>query len=170
MTVKNIAASVRARLANHAAQTKRPFQEVLQYYAMERLLYRLSQSPHAKSFVLKGALMLRVWGATAQRPTKDVDLLGQTNNSLEHIAQVFRDVCDVDVEPGGMVYDAQSVSVSLIKEHAEYHGVRLKFIGTLDRARAAMQVDVGFGDRLVPAPETIDFRTILDLPPPNSKC
>ncbi len=167
MKAKNVAASVRARLANHATQTERPFQEVLQYYAMERLLYRLSRSSHASSFVLKGALMLRVWGAAAQRPTKDVDLLGQTSNSVEHIARVFRDVCAVDVEADGMVYDSGSVTGSLIKEDAEYHGVRVKFLATLERARAPMQVDIGFGDRLVPAPETIDFPTILDFPAPR---
>lgn len=76
MSGKNIAASVRARLANYATQAKRPYQEILQYFAMERLLYRLSVSKHERAFVLKGALMLRVWGAAMTRPTKDVDLLG----------------------------------------------------------------------------------------------
>jgi hypothetical protein len=167
VNAKNIAASVRARLANHAKQINRPHQEVLQYYAMERLLYRVSKSPHGSSFVLKGALMLRVWGAAASRPTKDVDLLGQMSNSLEHIAQVFRDVCTVDVEPDGMVFDAGSIAVALIKEDAVYHGVRVKLLGTLERARASMQVDIGFGDRLVPAPDTIAFPTILDFPAPR---
>lgn len=167
MNPKNLAASVRARLANHAKRINRPVQEVLQYYAMERLLYRLSRSPHGASFVLKGALMLRVWGAAASRPTKDVDLLGQMSNSVKHIAEVFRDVCATDVEPDGMVYDAGSVASALIKEDAEYNGVRVKFLGTLERARAPMQVDIGFGDRLVPVPEAIDFPTILDFPAPR---
>lgn len=45
--VTDLAASVRQRLANNAKITGRTFQEVLQYFAMERFLYRLSKSPHA---------------------------------------------------------------------------------------------------------------------------
>lgn len=82
MTIKNLVASVRARLMNHAQATGRPFQEVLQYYAMERLLYRLSKSTHSDDFILKGALMLRVWDAPMSRPTRDVDLLGHLDNSV----------------------------------------------------------------------------------------
>jgi hypothetical protein len=167
MTAKNIAASVRARLANHAAQTQRPYQEVLQYYAMERLLYRLSESKHGRAFILKGALMLRVWGAGATRPTKDVDLLGHTSNTLEHVSRVFTEVCTTDVDPDGMVYDPQSVAATVITKDAEYQGVRVKLLGTLERARVVLQVDIGFGDQLVPEPEPIVFPTILNLPAPR---
>jgi hypothetical protein len=71
VTVKNLAASVQARLQNHARATKRPFQELLQYYAMERFLYRLSKTPYRAHLVLKGALMLHVWEAPLARATKD---------------------------------------------------------------------------------------------------
>ena len=83
---KNVAASVRRRLQNHARSTNRPFQEVLEYFAMERFLYRLTQSPHAEKFVLKGALMFTVWGAPATRPTKDIDLLARTENTIEAVS------------------------------------------------------------------------------------
>src|SRR5205823_5855436 len=88
MSKKNMAASVHARLTDIARRTDRPFQELLQYYAMERFLYRLSKSPHAARFVLKGALMLRVWDAPMARPTKDIDLLGRLENSLENLSTV----------------------------------------------------------------------------------
>ena len=42
--VKNLEASVRARLQNKAKETGRSFSEILQYFGMERFLYRLSQS------------------------------------------------------------------------------------------------------------------------------
>ena len=93
MSPKNMAASVRARLAEIARRANRPFQELLQYYAMERFLYRLSKSPHAGRFVLKGALMLRVWDAPMARPTKDIDLLGRLENSLENLSMLVREVC-----------------------------------------------------------------------------
>jgi hypothetical protein len=98
LTIKNIAASVRARLLNHARETNRPFQEALQYYAMERFLYRLSRSGHRERFILKGALMLRVWDAPVSRPTRDIELLGHVDNAVENLVQIVRELCGTEVE------------------------------------------------------------------------
>jgi hypothetical protein len=166
VTVKNLAASVHARLQNHARATKRPFQELLQYYAMERFLYRLSKSPHRTRFVLKGALMLHVWDAPLARATKDVDLLGRLDNSLENLERVVRGVCAADVEPDGMVFDAATVKTERIKEDADYEGVRVRFVGLLGKARVAMQIDVGFGDVVTPGAESISYPVLLDFPVP----
>ena len=164
MTVKNLAASVHGRLMNRARATKRPFQELLQYYAMERFLYRLSRSPHNARFVLKGALMLHVWEAPLARATKDIDFLGRLDNSMENMAQVARHVCAVEVEPDGMVFDPATVIPERIKEDADYQGVRVRFIGYLGKAKVSMQLDVGFGDVITPASEQITYPSILDFP------
>ena len=164
MTVKNLVASVSARLQNQARTTKRPFQEVLQYYAMERFLYRLSKSPHASRFVLKGALMLHVWEAPLARATRDLDFLGRTTNSLENLESNVRDACTLDVEPDGMAFDPEGVTAGRIKEDAEYTGVRVRFEGLLGKARVPMQIDVGFGDVITPSAETITYPTLLDFP------
>lgn len=111
---------MQARLQNHARATKRPFQELLQYYAMERFLYRLSTTSHRARFVLKGALMLHVWEAPLARATKDVDFLGRLDNSLENLGHVVREVCTADVEPDGMVFDPATVKTERIKEDADY--------------------------------------------------
>jgi hypothetical protein len=121
VTVKNLEASVQARLQNHARATKRPFQELLQYYAMERFLYRLSKTPHRVRFVLKGALMLRVWDAPLARATKDLDFLGRLDNSRENLERVIREVCAADVESDGMVFDPATVNTERITEDADYH-------------------------------------------------
>ena len=71
--VKDIEASVRSRLQNKARETKRPFAEVLQYYGMERFLYRFSQSEHSDKFILKGALMFTAWDVADRRSTLDID-------------------------------------------------------------------------------------------------
>lgn len=160
--IKNVAASVRQRLLNFAQAAGRPFQEVLQYFAMERFLYRLSQSPHADKFELKGALMLTVWGASTIRPTKDIDLLGHMSNSVEALTDVVRDVCRQDVEPDGLAFDANSVAGRLIKEDADYEGVRINFRGALQNVPLPMQIDVGFGDTVFPRSEMIEYPTILD--------
>jgi hypothetical protein len=106
---KNIPASVRQRLFNRAKSDRRPFNELLQYYAMERFLYRLSQSAHADRFVLKGALMLRVWGSPELRPTMDIDLLGITSNQESDIITQVKDILTVDVETDGLAFDTASI-------------------------------------------------------------
>jgi hypothetical protein len=167
VTVKNLSASVHARLQKEARSSKRPFQELLQYYAMERFLYRLSKTPHRARFVLKGALMLHVWKAPLARATKDIDLLGRLDNSLANLERVVCDVCVADVEPDGMIFEPAMVKAERIKEDADYEGARVRFVGLLGKARAAMQIDVGFGDVITPDALTITYPALLDFPAPN---
>lgn len=169
MTIKNLAASVHTRLAERARKDGRPFQELLEYFGMERFLYRLSTSPHADRFVLKGALMLRVWHAPAARPTRDIDLLGRMDNSPENLARVVAEVCENKVEPDGLVFKAATVKAARIKENADYEGVRVRFEGLLGKAKIPMQIDVGFGDVVVPAAKTIGYPTLLEFPAPTMK-
>jgi hypothetical protein len=164
--VSNLSASVQARLQNHARNSNRPFQELLQYYAMERFLYRLSTTPHRARFVLKGALMLHVWDAPLARATKDLDFLGRLDNSLENLERVVREICAADVEPDGIVFDPATVKTERIKEDADYEGVRLRFVGLLGKARVAMQIDVGFGDVVTPGAQSITYPALLDFPAP----
>lgn len=164
---KNMAASVRARLSNKGRESRRPFQELLQYYGLERFLYRLSRSEHVERFLLKGALMLRVWGAPGSRPTRDIDLLGFIDNEIATIEAITRDACNIEVDDDGLRFDPDTVAGERIKEDADYEGVRIKFVGYLEKARIPMQIDVGFGDVVHPAPEEQDYPTILDLPAPR---
>ena len=122
--IADIAASVHQRLLNKARETGRPFNELLQYFAMERFLYRLTQSRHGGKFILKGALMLTAWHAPVSRPTMDIDLLGQTDNSVEAIASMMGDVCTQPVEPDGLAFEPDSIQGRRIVEDADYGGVR----------------------------------------------
>ena len=165
--VKNVAASVSQRLMNIAKQTNRPFNELVQYYALERWLYRLARSDYRNRFVLKGALMLLVWETPVTRPTRDIDLLGRISNDLESIRGFAADVSKMPVEDDGIVFDPSSVTVERIAEDAEYEGVRAKFQGRLGNTRLPMQIDIGFSDIVTPEPVTISYPTILDLPAPE---
>jgi predicted nucleotidyltransferase component of viral defense system len=164
---KNIAASVRQRLLDKARETGRPFNELLQYFAMERFLYRLSKSPYADKFVLKGALMLMVWEAPLSRPTMDIDLLGRIDNSIETLVEVTREICRQEVEPDGIDFDAATIKAERIAEDADYEGIRIRFRGSLDTARFIIQLDIGFGDIVIPSPEPTNYPTLLDLPAPR---
>lgn len=166
MSKRNLAASVRQRLLNQAHSHDRPFQELLQYYCMERFLYRLSRSPQANWFILKGALLLTAWRAPLSRPTMDIDLMGRTSNELAHIESVIREVCKVESEPDGVEFNTASIKVVRIKEDAEYEGVRIRFRAVLAGAQIPMQIDIGFGDVIVPQPTTIEYPALLDFPSP----
>jgi predicted nucleotidyltransferase component of viral defense system len=153
-------------LANQARAKQRPFQELLQYYAMERFLYRLSRSRHADEFVLKGALLMTAWQAPLARSTMDIDLLGRTSNELDHIRTVFAGLCDIESEPDGVFFDSKSVKVARVKEDADYEGTRIRFHATLARARIPMQIDIGFGDVVVPGIVNVQYPTLLEFPAP----
>ena len=165
--VKDVAASVRARLQTKAKDTNRPFQEVLQYFAMERFLYRLSQSPHTEKFVLKGGLMLTAWRAPSSRPTRDIDFLAKMSNNVDSVVEVVREICEQSVEPDGLEFDIASLEGRIIKEDADYEGVRVNFRATLQYARIHMQIDMGFGDVVTPSVVATEYPTILDHDPPR---
>lgn len=141
MSGRDVGASVRQRLLNQSRAQGRPFQELLQYFAMERFLYRLAQSPFADRFILKGALLLTAWRAPVSRPTIDIDLAGRTSNEPDHITELVGAVCDVVTEPDGIEFNRASIEVSRIKEDADYEGVRVKFHAVLAKARVPMQIE-----------------------------
>jgi hypothetical protein len=167
---KNITASVRQRLLNKSQSDLRPFQELVQYYAMERFLYRLSKSHHANRFVLKGALMLRIWQAPQIRPTMDIDLLGKTSNEAKLLISNMMDILSVDVEPDGLSFFPDEITAERITEDAEYEGIRVCFPAKLDTMKLNMQIDIGFGDIIYPGPEKSEIPAILKFPAPLLLC
>lgn len=160
----NRAASIRARLKNHADAAKEDFNLVLTRYGIERLLYRLATSGHAPHFVLKGALLFALWYGQPHRPTRDADLLGFGPDDPQALADLFRSLCAMTVDDG-IVFDPASVQVSPIREDMRYGGVRVDLRAVLDAARISLQVDVGFGDAVTPGPQPVTYPSLLpDLP------
>lgn len=159
--VTNPAASVHQRLLNLARTNGRPFNEVLQFYGIERFLYRLAQSQYRDRLVLKGALMLLVWKTPVTRPTRDIDLLGRISNDLESVRSMVAEICRQAVEEDGLVFDPSTVTTERIAEDADYEGVRARFQGHLGKARIAMQIDLGFSDVITPAPVSISYPAML---------
>ena len=164
--VINLSASVRQRLLNLASERKEDFGLVLTRYGLERFLYRLSVSPHRDLFVLKGALLLQVWTGETYRPTRDLDLLGKgiSNPSYQ---KIFSDVCSQDVEDDGLSFLSETIRVERIRDEEAYEGVRVVLEARLGVVRIPLQIDVGFGDAIVPAPEELEFPTLLKSPAPK---
>jgi predicted nucleotidyltransferase component of viral defense system len=163
---RNLAASVRHRLMELARKQGEDFQLVLTRFIIERLLYRLFQSDYRTQFVLKGALLFRLWADQPHRPTRDLDLLGKGEASLEALTQVFADVCTAAVEEDGLTYDPSSVTAERIKEDQAYEGVRVRCRAHLGQARVDLQIDVGFGDVVVPRATAVIYPAMLEFPAP----
>ncbi|MGB7208378.1 MAG: nucleotidyl transferase AbiEii/AbiGii toxin family protein [Pyrinomonadaceae bacterium] len=162
---KNLAASIHQRLLNLARRENRTLNELLQYFAIERFLFRLGQTKYRQVFVLKGAQMLRVWNAPAARPTMDIDLLGKVENNLENLEEIVRECCLVEVDDG-VIFDAASVKAETIRKDGEYQGIKVLARGLLGKIKLNLQIDVGFGDAVIPAPVEIELPQLLDLGKP----
>jgi len=166
-TRDGLARSVQVRLARHAKAIGVDPNLVLTRYAVERFLYRLSQTPHAERFVLKGALLLLVWLGETLRPTRDADLLGFGDLSEEALARIFGEVCGVEVQPDAMTFLADTVRVAPIRLESDYGGYRVTVQSRLGAARLRVQVDVGIGDVVTPEAAWLDYPGLLDLPRPR---
>lgn len=165
--MNNVATSVRARLLNVAKAQGVDFNQVLVRFALERILYRLSQSEHADRFLLKGALLFALWYDMPHRATRDADLLGFGASDLESVAQTFRDIASVSVDDG-IVFDPASVVAEEIRKDVGYAGARILISGELAKARCKTQVDIGFGDAVTPGPIDATYPVLLDdLPAPH---
>lgn len=164
---KNVAASVRQRLMNRRQASGEDYNALLTQYVIERFLYRLCQSDLADEFVLKSAMLFRVWSGALHRPTKDLDLLGRGDPTPDAVATRYARCWRPPVPDDGLSFDPQTVVAAEIREAQEYGGIRVKLIAVLDNARIPMQIDVGFGDAITPAATVHSYPTLLDQDAPR---
>ena len=163
---RNIGASVRQRLLNLAHARGQPMELLLTRYALERLLHRLSLSPHRERFVLKGAMLLATWFEEPHRATRDVDLLGFGDAAEDALLGTFREIMAVEVDDG-VSFDIKGLRIEAIREEVEYGGSRLRTTAALAGARIPITVDIGFGDAVESGLEDIDLPVLLDMPSPH---
>jgi hypothetical protein len=164
-TPRNIAASHRAKLLNLAQERGDGFQFFLGRWISERFLFRLGRSAHRDQFILKGAMMFVAWDGKLHRPTQDVDLLGYGSPEVGEVAQRIREICAESFDDG-IAFDLEGIRSEKIREDAEYEGVRVRVPASLDGARVLLQIDIGFGDLVEPAPAPLIFPVLLPLDPP----
>ncbi|RYF57165.1 MAG: nucleotidyl transferase AbiEii/AbiGii toxin family protein [Comamonadaceae bacterium] len=163
---RNVGAFVRQRLLNLAHARGQPMELLLTRYALERLLHRLSLSPHRERFVLKGAMLLATWFDEPHRATRDVDLLGFGDATKDALLGTFREIMAVEVDDG-MIFDLKGLRIEAIREEVEYGGSRLRTTAALAGARIPITVDIGFGDAVEPGVDDIDLPVLLDMPSPR---
>ena len=163
----NLSASILARLLTLAKQRGDDYSLLLNRFALERLLARISISPHADRFLLKGALLFALWYDTPHRPTRDADLLGFGPDDEANLIATFRDITAMDLGDG-IVFAPDSVKADAIREDNTYGGTRITLVARIGSARCALQIDVGFGDAVTPGPQTVAYPTLLgDFPAPT---
>lgn len=164
---RNPAASIQQRLLNRARETGEDFQVTLNNYLLERFLYRLGQSPARSRFVLKGALLFRLWADTPYRATLDLDLQWRGGGNRDAIAGDIRLVCATPAPDDAVEFDTSDLTVNDIRAEDEYAGLRVRFHGLLGKTRTRLQIDIGVADATWPEPEEITYPALLDLPAPR---
>lgn len=164
--VKDVGASVRARLLNLSRTTGQSNDLLLTRYALERLLYRLTKTDHAKRFVLKGAILMTTWFDDPHRPTRDIDLLGFGDPRPDEMLKVFREICSVE-ENDGVQFDVDKLEVTANREDLAYGGLRLQTYAIISGARLRIVIDIGFGDSVEPGVEELELPVLLDQPRPS---
>jgi hypothetical protein len=163
----DLPASVAARLLNRAKQAGDDYQTLLASYCLERFLYRLGASSVRNRFVLKGAMLLRLWSDQPYRATCDLDLLRRGDASFEAIRDDIRTICVTPVEPDAVVFDADAVRIEAIRAEDEYAGTRAILPSRCGTARLRLQIDMGVGDSVWPAPRPCTYPVLLDFPAPE---
>tara|TARA_R110001583_G_scaffold195461_1_gene373939 strand:+ start:7579 stop:8526 length:948 start_codon:yes stop_codon:yes gene_type:complete len=166
--VTNKAASIRQKLLNLSRERGESFDFVLQQYAIQRLLYRLSVSEYHDQFLLKGAMLFSVWTGDLHRPTKDIDLLGFGSNDTDVLVNDFKVICAIEADDG-LIFDIESIQGVRIKEDSLYQGVRVTGFAHLEKAKIGLQVDIGFGDAVTPNARLATIPSFLDFPAPIMK-
>jgi len=156
----NLSTSILARLLTLAKQRGDDYSLLLNRFALERLLLRISTSPHANRFLLKGALLFALWFDDPHRPTRDADFLGSGPDDEANLIPTFRDIAGMDLGDG-IVFDPESVKADAIREDNTYGGTRITLVARIGSARCALQIDVGFGDAVTPEPQTVTYPTLL---------
>ena len=161
--------SLRAILTNLSNKEGLPFQQVITRYLHERLLYRLSVSKYKPAFILKGGNLLYAVEGLHIRPTMDIDILAKhITNDKETLKNIFKDICSIKYDDDCVSFDTSNISVSDISEEKKYSGIRLLINAQFDTIKQCLQVDIGFGDVITPAPVLISYPTLLDgLNPPD---
>lgn len=163
---KNIAASVKQRLLNMARAQGRAFDILLVRFALERLLFRLSQSAHRDNYILKGGMLVTQWLDHDNRETRDADFLGFGDADAEKIKAIFAEIMAIAGDDG-LAFDTSALTAATIREETEYGGIRLKANAYLERTRIPVTLDIAFGDALVDASQTIEYPALLDMERPS---
>ncbi len=163
----DLAASVAARLLNQARAVGDDYQTLLTSYCLERFLYRLAVSDLRERFVLKGAMLLRLWSDRPYRATLDLDLLRRGDGAFEAIREDLRAILATQVPPDAVEFDGEALRLESIRAEDEYAGCRAALPARSGKARLTLQIDMGLADAVWPEPQACLYPTLLEFPAPR---
>jgi len=165
--IKNAGHSAYSKLLDISKARKEDFSYILNRYATERFLFRLSISEYSQKFLLKGASLFLVWKKNNFRVTRDTDLLGIGEYNIEKLVDIFKEICLIKtVQDDGVKFLSETVSGQPIRAEMEYGGFRISLDCRLHSAKISLQIDIGFGDIVIPSPEKVNYPALLDFEAP----
>lgn len=164
--VKNIAASVLAKLKNLSREQGREYNFLVNLYCRERFLCRLGLSEYKDNLILKGGLLILCPSGLLERPTKDIDVSGRgIPNDIQSLTKIIAEISAIKVDDG-VRFDCNEITGEEIIKQGNYPGIRLRFKAFIGTAEYTVQIDFSFGDPIIPEPVELEYWTLLDFPPP----
>lgn len=162
----NLSISVLHRIRSEARRQGAKIITLQVRYGLERFLYRLGRSEYRDRYLLKGAMLLISWMDMPFRQTQDLDLSSSKSFGSDVIEANIRDICSLSVEPDdGLAFRDDSLRIAPIRISEDFKGFRARLVWSLGKARIVNQIDIGFGDVVVPDSVDMDFPALLDMPP-----
>jgi len=160
--------SVKAKLKNQVIKNGRLFQDELVAYCLERTIYRISISKYNENFTLKGGIFLyAIFDGEFSRSTRNIDLLAKSlENEVEVIRKVFQEIFAIESDDA-IKYKTEAMSINIITEFKEYHGINIKVMAMLDKTAIPVSIDIGFGDVVYPERIMMEFPVLLEMNVPK---
>ena len=159
--MKDIAASVLAKLKNRAKQSGISYQQCLQLFFQEEFLRKLSMSKYKDNFILKGGLFIYTLTEFESRATVDVDFLVRgVSNDMKRVDAIIAEILEVPTGNEYMNFIAKPAEP--IALHRKYHGVSTQITGYIKSVRVPFNVDIGIGDVIVPEAQERSVKTQLE--------
>ena len=154
--------AISIKLLEYSKKYKVNHQMILIRFFHERLLFRVSVSAYKNHLLLKGGNLLYSMQGNTARPTVDIDFSGnKISNDIEEIKKMFLQILAIETNDG-VIFNAETLNASEINEQNQYTGVRVKVIAQLANIKQNIQIDIGFGDVITPAPQTLHYPILLE--------
>jgi len=150
--MRDIGASVLARLKDKAQDSGMSAQVQLRLFCQEEFMRRLALSDYADNLVLKGGLLLFALSGFESRATIDIDfLLKCLPGDAGSVQRIVEKIVSTSTGNDFITFEMQNFRE--ISPHRKYKGISFQLVGRIKNTQTPFNVDFGIGDVVIPRAE-----------------
>lgn len=139
---------LKASIRNIAKEKEISPQIVLNEYAAERFLERVSVSKYKNNYIVKGEFLIACLMAMDLRTTMDLDAtIKNYPVSMEQTVEMIRDIAKINV---GDEINMDYVGIKKIREGDDYLGYRVTLEAQIGSMKVPFKLDITTGDKITP--------------------